>query len=102
MTHRRFTMTMGNLAIAVILFTTDTARGQQGSDSQETPPPQSQQPTVRPEQPIAGGRHLQPEGQDLQDRGVPAPSRQDVEEMDRLMQQLLEQSGNGPDKATRQ
>src|SRR5262249_55643994 len=96
-TQRRLFMTLGNIAIAVILFTTDMARAQQDPAAQETP--QSQQPAVRPVQPIAGGRHLQPEGRDLQDLGVPAPSRQEVQEMDRLMQQLLDRSGSGQDKA---
>jgi hypothetical protein len=98
-TQRRLSMTLGSIAIAVILFTTDMARAQQYPAAQETPQPQ--QPAVRPVQPIVGGRHLQPERRDLQELGVPAPSRQEVQEMDRLMQQLLDRSGSGQDKADR-
>src|SRR5262245_18904570 len=96
-THRkrRLFMTLGSIAIAVIFFTTDMARAQQDPAARETP--QSKPPAVRTVQPIVAGRHQQPEERDLQDLGVPAPSRQEVQEMDRLMQQLLDSSGSGQD-----
>jgi len=93
-------MMLGNIAAVAILFTTEMAWAQQGPAAQQETP-QSQPPAAHPVQPIEGGRHLQPQGRQLQDFGVPPPSRGEVREMDRLMQQLLESSANGQDNATR-
>jgi hypothetical protein len=80
---------MSSVAIAHMLL----AGARQGPSMQEAPQPQHS--VVRPRQPIVGGRHLQPRGTDLHDLGMPAPSGQEIEEMDRLMRQLLERSERG-------
>jgi len=97
-TRRSAFITVSNLAIAVMLLTANIAGAQQDSqDSVVQGLPQSQQPTVPPVRPIAGGRHLQPQRWDLQGLDVPAPSRREIQEMDRLDRQLLEwAAGHGP------
>ena len=82
-----------SIAIGTMLLVTDMAAAQQGSPMQWAPPPQHS--FVPRRQPIANGRHLQPRESDLQESGVPAPSRQEIEEIDRLTRQLLQESQPG-------
>jgi len=90
-TRRSAFITVSNLAVAVMLFTANMAGAQQDSVVQGLP--QSRYPAV-PARPIEDGRHLQPNRWDLQRLGVTAPSRREIQEMDRLSRQLLEESGS--------
>lgn len=78
-----------SLAVAVTLGPAAASAAQ----AQVSPLPMpSQQPTAAPSRAIAGGHHIQPGAEQLQNEGVQAPTRQQTQEMDRLTQELLEQA----------
>jgi hypothetical protein len=77
------------LALATILVTAVRSTAQ---DQVSPLPIPSQQPTDAPARPIVGGHDLQPDAAQLQDEGVPAPTRQQTQEIDRLEEELLKQA----------
>jgi hypothetical protein len=90
MTRRPIFVAASGIAIAAMLLAANMVSAQQVPPTQRSP--QLQQPTVRQTRPIVGGWKLQPHESQLQDLGVQAPSREQIQEMDRLMRQLLDDS----------
>jgi hypothetical protein len=80
-------------AIVAALLAAGVANAQQEPSRESLS--RSQQSPHRSVLPIVGGWRLQPHRSELQELGVPAPSRQQIQEMDRLMRQLLDDSRNG-------
>ena len=88
---RRLTFTtVKGAGIVLAILTASMANAQQASSRQWLSQPQ--QSSLRPVRPIVHDFHLQPNRSELQHLGVPAPSRQQIQQIDRLMRQLLEDS----------
>src|SRR5262245_43264308 len=90
MMRRSAFITVKGAVIVAAIVTASMANAQQASLRQSLSQPQ--QSSLRPVRPIVHGFHLQPNRSELQDLGVPAPSRQQIQQIDRLMRQLLEDS----------
>jgi hypothetical protein len=90
MMRRSAFITVKGAAIVAAILTAGMANAQQASARLWLSQPR--QSSLRQARPIVHGFHLQPNRSELRDLGVPAPSRQQIKEMDRLMQQLLDGS----------